>query len=57
MTHQYSPLKECASFQTWLISEWDVRAHWDGPSRLFRKHGIRFLGHEFEWLYLEVSDE
>ncbi len=49
----YSWPHECLSIGTWFLCEWDGRHHWNGPYKLFRLHGIRFLGFEIEWTYLE----
>lgn len=49
----YSRIKQCNDFWSWLFHEWDMRDHWDGPYILWRKHGYRIFGFEFEWLYKE----
>lgn len=49
--------KQCNGFCAWLLHEWDMRDHWDGPYKLWRRHGIRFLGLEVEWVYLQIEEE
>jgi len=47
---------ECNGFFAWLFYEWDMRDHWNGPTKLFRRHGYRVFGLETEWIYLQVED-
>ncbi len=44
---------ECTSLSSWFYWDWDSRDHWENPYILWRKHGIRIFGIEFEGLYKE----
>ena len=48
---KYTPIRGCSTFGAWLFSEWDMRHHWEGPYDLWRVHGFRILGFEFERVY------
>jgi hypothetical protein len=57
MKISYIAPSRCETIGSWMLCEWDIRHHWDGPYRLFREHGVRLFGLEIVWVYLQVNDD